>query len=391
MNYTELKKIKETVEVFEDAEFVSIASDESIIIKNTKTNDLWSVDFSFNEDEGVTLHGETAILEEESYKEDLEKESDLIKVNGALLMAKSDDNDEAYQEGLEYLSEAIVASYNSRKKTVKDFAPIQESAELSGNHTDETLKFARNFEKEWEEKVFESAEKFDKIFNAGFLFEADGTFKYEDIIDPLKVIESYSLEKQEFNEAMLNADSLISFSEALEELDVPSEVATKIDPTKKNWKIKLTEALVHSKQEGMFEGKVSEVVSQAEKSFNEIFDESMAVHSGWEEDTGKSSNGEDKMTFLKSGLYNGSDVYSQRDLEKLLSDLNRAQSTYISNGFSREEMADITEMKNSVDKMYRTAIVSDEEVSNVITKFNSKYGVYKKSFYEPLKQYVAGV
>jgi hypothetical protein len=54
-------------------------------------------------------------------------------------------------------------------------------------------------------------------------------------------------------------------------------------------------------------------------------------------------------------------------------------------------MADITEMKNSVDKMYRTAIVSDEEVSNVITKFNSKYGVYKKSFYEPLKQYVAGV
>jgi hypothetical protein len=192
---------------------------------------------------------------------------------------------------------------------------------------------------------------------------------------------------------MLNADSLISFSEALEELDVPSEVATKIDPRKNNWKIKLTEALVHSKQEGMFEGKVSEVVSQAEKSFNEIFDESMAVHIGHEDDslTWKNFNGEDKIHFLRSGLYNGSDVYTQRDLEKLLSDLNRAQSTYISNGFSREEMSDITEMKNSVDKMYRTAIVSDEEVSNVITKFNSKYGVYKKSFYEPLKQYVAGV
>ena len=390
MNYDEIKRIKEIVEVFEDAEFLSIQSEESLLIRNTKTADIWSVDYSFDAIDGLTLHGESASLEEKAENESEERESDLQKVNGAILMARSDENEEAYSEGLEYLAEAIVASYNSRTKKIRDLKPIVESSELAGQHTDETLAFAKSFANDWNEKLEATTEKFEEVFNAGFLFEGDGSFKYSDIRDPLKLIEAYSIEKENFNEAMDNAELLISFSESLVDMDVPEEVASKIDPRKKNWKIKLTEGLVHAKQEGLFEGKVSAVVSEAEKSHAEIFDEGSPVHLGDEADIGLgSASGEDQMKMLNFGLYNGSNIYSQRDLEKIIKDLSRAESTYIHNGFSREQMSEISGMKNEIDKMYRTAIVSDEEVSKVISNFNSKYGVYKKSVYNPLTNYMA--
>ena len=41
--------------------------------------------------------------------------------------------------------------------------------------------------------------------------------------------------------------------------------------------------------------------------------------------------------------------------------------------------------------MYRTNKISDEEVTNVITNFNSKFGMRKTSIYEPLNKYVGNV
>ena len=81
-------------------------------------------------------------------------------------------------------------------------------------------------------------------------------------------------------------------------------------------------------------------------------------------------------------------MYTPHDLEKLIGDLTRATSTYINNGFTREELAEVSDMKDAIDTMYRTNKISDEEVAKVVDNFNSKFGVRKTSIYEPLKNYV---
>jgi hypothetical protein len=137
---------------------------------------------------------------------------------------------------------------------------------------------------------------------------------------------------------------------------------------------------------------INEAIRFAKRKVEELFESDSSVKLGLDsESVPGSSNGENKSYFLKPGLYSGSSVYTSSDLEKLISDLSRATSTYISNGFSREELFEVSSMKDNIDKMYRINKISDEEVTKVISDFNSKFGIRKTSIYEPLNKYVGNV
>ncbi len=394
MNYNKVKQLKEKVEVFENVNFISVLSESEILLSNSKTGDIWQVGYSMNNEGQLTLHGDTATMVEESEIEENEGFENLKNVNEALLHAKADGNNEAFNEGLEMLAQSVVQSYKMRKTKSRLNESIEETDIISENYeklNSETKNFAKEFQSYWEDKVQETADKFTELFEHGFIFDEQNNFKSGDIMDPEELLYSYNEDKIKFQEYMQNAETISEFYNSLTEFGVPEESLKDISLNESNWESKLIKNLTHQKMEGL-DININEAIRFAKRKVEELFESDSSVKLGLDsESVPGSSNGENKSYFLKPGLYSGSSVYTSTDLQKLISDLSRATSTYISNGFSREELSEVSSMKDNIDKMYRINKISDEEVTKVISDFNSKFGIRKTSIYEPLNKYVGNV
>lgn len=378
MNYEKVKQLKNKVEVFEDATFVSALSEDELLIKNNKTGDTWSVQFSHNESGTLVLHGDSALLVEKSEVEQEDDGYSLNTVNEALLTSYADGNREAFKEGLSYVAEAVKRKYGKKKPSPPK--KYYERSEYYEKHNAETLRFAEDFESRWSSKLQCTAEAFNELFQHGFLFESDGQFKNVDVVDPEVVLESYRLSKEDHETFLESAQSVVQFYSELKEHGVSEETLRSLPLNESNWDTALTRALVHQKRSGE-DVNVVETVRYAKELHEQLFEGSPHWYSRSEQDNSLSY-------YLKPGLYGGSSVYTRNDLERLISDLTQATATYVANGFTREELRDVSSMKDTVDTMYRTNRIADEEVSKVISDFNSKYGTRSTSIYEPLKNYV---
>jgi hypothetical protein len=394
MNYNKIKQLKEKVEIFEDVNFISVLSESELLLSNSKTGDIWEVGYSINNEGQLTLHGDTAIMVEEAEAPEENSFENLKQINEAILYAVADDNQEAFHEGLQILADNIAKKYkqfgkkNPLNESIEDAIVVSENYErLNGD----TKEFAQEFESYWEDKVQETADKFKELFEHGFIFDESNNFKSGDIIDPEHLLISYSEDKSQYEEYMENAEYISEFYNALTEFGIPEQSLKDIMLNENNWETKLIKNLTHEKMNGL-DININEAIKFAKKTAEELFESDSSVKIGSDSEVVPgSSSGENKSYFLKRGLYSGSSVYTSNDLEKLISDLSRATSTYISNGFSRSELSEVSQMKDTVDKMYRTNKISDEEVTNVITNFNSKFGMRKTSIYEPLNKYVGNV
>lgn len=394
MNYNKIKQLKEKVEIFEDVNFISVLSESELLLGNSKTGDIWEVGYSINNEGQLTLHGDTAIMVEKAEQPEESSFENLKNINEAILHAVADDNQEAFHEGLQVLADNIAKKYKQFGKksavneSIEDVILVSENFDKLNN---ETKEFAKEFESYWEEKVQETSNKFKQLFEHGFIFDESNNFKCGDIIDPEQLLLSYSEDKLQYEEYIESAESISEFYNTLVEFGIPEHSLKDIMLNESDWETKLIKNLTHEKMSGL-DININEAIKFAKKTAEELFESDSSIKIGLDsESTPGSSNGENKNYFLKPGLYSGSSVYTSSDLEKLISDLNRATSTYISNGFSRSELSEVSEMKDVVDRMYRTNKISDEEVSKVITDFNSKFGMRKTSIYEPLNKYVGNV
>lgn len=376
MNYEQVRQLKEKVEVFENTSFVSVLSANELLLLNEKTGDTWSVEYSYEED-ALVLHGDTAVCVEHNSTVDEEDENlSLEKVNEALLLSYSDNNKSAFSEGLSYLPQLIAERKKSKPKSTEKVTKLY--SENYERHSEETKNFAEEFYNEWADKQSEVASNFKRVFEAGFLFEEDGSFKSGDVLDPVVTLESYRTEKEDHEQYLESAEGLVNFYKELEDYGVPSHCLKDLQLNESSWESTLTRNLVHEKQSGA-NINVLETVTLAKELHSALLEDSPHWYN---------YHNNDNSAYLKSGLYGGSNVYTPHDLEKLIGDLTRATSTYINNGFTREELAEVSDMKDAIDTMYRTNKISDEEVAKVVDNFNSKFGVRKTSIYEPLKNYV---
>jgi hypothetical protein len=395
MEYKSYKKIQEKIEVFEDASFVSLQDDKTALIKNSN-GDTWSVPFSFEENE-LTLFGEEAELVElapEIIEE--EKEETVADVNRMILESAQDED--LFQDGLNKLVEVFI---NERKKyklkskkqdsTYESTSNIFESEEeneekiwdsLNKDSRDFTIAFAES----WEDKIKEVKGSFKELFESGFLF-SNGTIKRKTILDPALILEAYKAKKENVNSFFEGLKNINDWYLKAEELGVMNESLNGVSLLSKDWKTHLLKNLVLQKRKGL-EVNISEVLSELEKFGMEIISESdMTMNIGLNSSKIPGShNGENQINFLKMG-----GVFTYTDLEKLISDFTRAMSTYQASGMERDTLGKISNYKDIADKMYRTNMIDDETVTNIITDFNATYGPVKDNMYAPLTTFKAGV
>ena len=394
MNYKEFKRIKERLEVFEDAIFYSFQGNDAVILESPNRN-FWSVPFSFENDQ-LTLYGKKAQIVEERIEID-EEDTSVSRINSLILESASNKDEDSYYEGLEKLVEAFM----SQRKKAKDLKALNEENILIEEDEDQeeenvdTLwdelnesaqNFTIKFMESWEDKVGQIKEGFNDLFSTGFLFDEDNNFKKQTVLDPIMILEGYKSKKEHVDTFLENIKSLDEWYYKAEELGILKESLDGIFPLDKDWKTKLIKNLVLQKRKGV-EIPISETLSELENFTKDFLLESDAtMNLGLNSNQVPGSyNGENQMNFLK---VNG--VFTITDMEKLVSDFTRAMATYQTSGLSRDNLSKISHYKDVADKMYRTNMIDDETVSNMITDFNTTFGPNRDSVYSPLVNFKVG-
>ena len=394
MNYKEFKRIKERLEVFEDAIFYSFQGSDAIILESPD-RDFWSVPFSFENDQ-LTLYGKKAQLVEEKIKIDEESNS-VSRISELILESASNRDEDNYYEGLEKLVEAFMfeRKKNKSKDAISEDVLSIEVDEDEDEDYNESLweelnesaqNFTVKFMESWEGKVKQIKKDFNKLFAFGFLFDENNNFKRETILDPIMVLETYKNKKEKVDTFLESIKSLDEWYYKAEELGILKESLDGVFPLDKDWKTKLIKNLVLQKRNGV-EIPISETLSELEDFTKDFLLESdMTMNIGLNSNQVPGSyNGENQMNFLK---VNG--VFTITDMEKLVSDFTRAMATYQTSGLNREQLSKVSHYKDVADKMYRTNMIDDETVSNMITDFNTTFGPNRDSVYSPLVNFKTG-
>jgi hypothetical protein len=394
MNYKEFKRIKQRLEVFEDAIFYSFQGSDAIILESPD-RDFWSVPFSFENDQ-LTLYGKKAQLVEEKIKIDEESNS-VSRISELILESASNRDEDNYYEGLEKLVEAFMfeRKKNKSKDTISEDVLSIEVDEDEDEDYNESLweelnesaqNFTVKFMESWEGKVKQIKKDFNKLFAFGFLFDENNNFKRETILDPIIVLETYKNKKEKVDTFLESIKSLDEWYYKAEELGILKESLDGVFPLDKDWKTKLIKNLVLQKRNGV-EIPISETLSELEDFTKDFLLESdMTMNIGLNSNQVPGShNGENQMNFLK---VNG--VFTITDMEKLVSDFTRAMATYQTSGLNREQLSKVSHYKDIADKMYRTNMIDDETVSNMITDFNTTFGPNRDSVYSPLVNFKTG-
>ena len=243
MNYTDFKKIKERIEVFEDAVFVSLQGDDKVMIKSPNY-DLWSVPFSFVDNE-LTLFGEDAQLVEER-TEIVEEVNDINSINAIILESASDKDEERYFDGIIRLVDAFMESRKAKKlkaslnESFDDQEEIEEDESIDNIYWESQNPSSQEFTKEfisyWEDKLEIVKSNFNDLFSAGFLFDSDNNFKSEIIMDPILILESYKNKKEKVENFFERLSSVNEWYLKAEELGILKESLEGISPLSKDWK-----------------------------------------------------------------------------------------------------------------------------------------------------------
>lgn len=270
MNYTDFKKIKEKIEVFEDATFVSLQGDNKVLIKSPNY-DLWSVPFTYVNDE-LTLLGEEAQLVEERV-EIVEEVNEVNEINAMILEASSDKDEERYFDGITKLVDAFMEARKRNKKskmmseeveTSEEEPKVETSNQLWEKQNEEAQEFTKDFISYWEEKLESVKKDFNKLFSSGFLFDSSYGFKKEIINDPIMILEGYKTKQDQVKEFFEKSVSIDEWYFKAEELGIMKESLEGISPLSKDWKIALFKNLVIQKRKG-YELPIHETLSELEK------------------------------------------------------------------------------------------------------------------------------
>jgi hypothetical protein len=357
MNYSNYSEVKNIINFFNDATFLSLLNENTALIQNNATKDVWSLPFSGSKRD-IVFHGDKAQLEESAPIEEEEKElKDAMK---AILRGDS----------LEDWKETILEAMSKKRKKKSSCGTMNEGEEelifpspLYESFSEEQVSFLQKFEESWNEKVHSVIKSIkEPLFNCGNLFE-DNKIKPIDIANPIAILEDYAMKGELKEIEFSGAEKIFSWNE---EVKKTFGTGIKIDPFTKSLDIDITKAIVESKKNGATLNN-RETLKSLKETHNSLFEGTLVNFGLGSDSTPGSYNGENKLNFLKF-----SGTFTNTDLEKLCDDFSHVLSNF--NSLSQEDLKNIQDMKNKAEYMYRTNAIDDEEVTKIISSFNSTYG-----------------
>lgn len=368
MNYKQLCLIKDAVDTFNDAEFVSVLNESEVAVRNNKTNEIWKLNYVFGEDGKLSFNTENAVVVETAEEEEkVDAKQEIIKAFSHALINED-------EVGLEYVKEVILEA-EDLFAVGKQSVYSEDSVEVEGEEvwsfkedldiSDEEKTIITNISNKWEEKLDQFEQSKKEFKSAGNLFSED-TIRSGEIDNPLDLLAQLAEKREAINAMFEQKEVLTQFNALVLEAAGTEEVAlaalkdiNPLSATDAEFETKVTKNLVLAKKEfNESTINVRELTKKISAIKKEVLNESLHQN-----DYGNES----KFSYLRFN----SGYFTRRDLNAIMSDFDSVIGECLN--MNRDELNMIQEMKDTIDYMYRTNQISDEVVSGVLNRFNESF------------------
>ena len=364
-----VNQIRNSIETFNDAEFVSVVSENTALVRNINNNSEWTINYSESKEGILSFDGESAEMVEgpDASKEELYEET-VKDLHETFVNVFSKDNAKA----VDILREKILTL--PFVEDVEEEEVVSEDSLVTEGKLDAVGTLA--------EKFAGKVKAFDEVSNtfeaSGNMFDESGKMKAESMIDPQVILEAYEQKVEKRRMVEEAVDKTLSFEEAVKDHYSDEEVVKTIlenitsESAKPN--VAITKALVTAKANG-----AEFVVAEERKFLAEAFSESFPEVEASVISEDSTRRGVDfvynqisnnpKFKFLK---YN-TGIYTRDDVDTIAKELETVIShTY--HDLNEEEMMFVNELYTKVMYMARTNQIDDEVVTEAIKTFNKKFG-----------------
>lgn len=366
MNIQLVNKLKSSVNFFDDAEFVSIVSENEVLVRNTNNGSEWIIPFEITESEKILYKGAEAQCITEA-QDDFSEETKHNKNKKDIVEAIStifEDKD----AGIKKLSELI--------RTLPMISPKTEEVTTESEQPEKELVFF----KEFEDKIEEMNLVAEEFMQVGKMFDEDGDVKIDDFYEASAYKEAYEAKLENSKTFFENLEIYkefydevkASFDEEIAQIIIESVDLTK---PKDKYGMLISKNLVKFKQDTLTE---FDLLEESKKAIS-IFEDTLSKIDNTSLIT------ENTATDIREQYYSNRftrfniGIFKREDLVKINEELTAAMTSFDIE--SPEDMHYINDLKMKIEYMERANQIDDEMVVNILNEFNTKFGHDKSAQY----------
>jgi hypothetical protein len=363
MNIQLVNKLKDSVNFFDDAEFVSLVSENQILVRNTSNGSEWLLSFAINEAGVVEYDGENA---------------------ECITEAADDFSEETkYKKNVKSLMESITMIFEDKEKGIEQLSGLIKTLPMTAKPevvTEEVAKTELKVFADYQAQVEEFNTIVEEFMANGKMFDEEGDVRYEKFFEAEAFKKAYE-EKISKSEAFF--ENLVVYKEFCDEVknsfddEVAKIIIESIDFTtpKSKYKMLVSKNLVKFKQETQSEINVLDESTKAielfENTLGQIESKSLITENEATDMT--QSYYANRFTRFNVGLF------KRQDLVKINEELTAAMTSFdIENP---EDLAYINDLKMKIEYMERANQIDDELVCSILEDFNKKYAHDKAAWY----------
>lgn len=379
MDFETLQRVKESVNTFNDAEFVSLVNENTVLIKSLRNESVWKVGFVINENDFLVFDTTDAeCVQEGDASVDQIVESQNKELNENLLKMFSFDESERAEAkaSLKSLFENTIPEeeFEKLKSSESQFSSKLDKALVSEGTIPQVAKIAEKFSNKYSEWVTAESE----LIESASMFAEDFSIKKEKFVDPVHVLDAAEFKRLEESSNDSVIESILKFKQILDESYGSKVGAYIFENIKHDSKLShILKTLVTAKKTlGEDGAKIDSVNEEAKKlegilkdTFAEVYSENAFAASDRPNSTifNQIENpGRYRFLAYKSG------IFEMADLNAMIEEFQNVKATYLNN-MSREDLMFISEMESRIMYMQRTNNISDQVVADVLTQFGQRF------------------
>lgn len=373
MDFNIINKLKQEVDCFDDADFVSAIDENTVAARRLTDDAVFAVPFVIEENGLTIFKGSEAKIIQEGKSEDSDAEQETL-ASVAKQYLLSEDND------VSDLCALIISSdVAPRKQEQKSIVENSNIIELS----EEEQLVINEFYSKWDKKVKRVDELEKEFMSNGRLFAEDGNPRQVDVVGPYTVAQAYVAKNKQRERILAYAQPFAEFMNIVSDnIGVDASIVMEgidMHGEDSDFSVRLSRNLAVAKQKGIITENIAETIKKVRGLRKQWLDyiENCGIAPwpadggpGSAEDTDRGVIGPDRSGyhFLKYNI----GEFSRNDLKLLMDDFNKVIARF--NEMDQESLQEIAGMRSSIDWMWRTNQVDDELVAGIIKDFNSKFG-----------------
>lgn len=379
MDFETLQRVKDSVNTFNDAEFVSIVNENTVLIKSLRNQSAWKIGFAINEDDVLvfdTTNAECVQEGDESVDKIAESQSTALKENLKKMFSFEESERAEAKAALRVLFENTIpeSEFEALKVKEAEFTPKVERALVAEGTFESVGKIAAKFADKYAKWV--QAE--NDLIDSASMFGEDFQIKKEKFIDPVHILEFAEFKRSEEAAQDKTIESIQKFKQTLDE-SYGTKVGQYIfENIKHDSKLShILKTLVTAKKTMGEDGEKIASVNEEAKKLEKLLGESFAEM--YSENALAASDRPNSVIFNQienPGRYRflqyKTGIYEMADMNDIVNEFQLVKATYLNN-MSREDLLFINEMESRIMYMQRTNNINDQVVSDVLSQFGERF------------------